>query len=231
MSVPERHERFEMAVLDEFRKRRLLDHLVFGGGTMLRLCHQMTRYSVDLDFFAKDDARDFGPDFERMVAAAGEIGLEVTDAAEKHFSWLVELRSSAYPRRLKVEIRKGGERARQREVGIAFSRFCSDLQVRLTVCSLAQMWTNKVEALCNRREIRDAYDLEFLLRRGAGRVNDLDRAVVVKIKKTLRSFSGQDFRSKLGSLLPAEERARLSAGGFTLLGGAVSQALADPVKP
>ena len=33
------------------KSTKLLDPLVFGGGTMLRLCHDLNRYSVDLDFW------------------------------------------------------------------------------------------------------------------------------------------------------------------------------------
>jgi predicted nucleotidyltransferase component of viral defense system len=227
MSIFEKHEQLEMIVLDGLRRRRLLDHVVFGGGTMLRLCHQMSRYSVDLDFYPKDAARDFRPDFAKMTAAVAEMGLTVTDAAEKHFSWLLEMRSAKYPRRLKIEIRKDDERAREREVGIAFSRFRTDIQVRLTVCSLSQMWANKVDALCDRREIRDAYDLEFLLRRGAGDFVALDRSVVNEINKILDSFSIRDFRSKLGNVLTPDERKRLSKGSFALLEGAMAQAYAD----
>ena len=30
---------------------KLLDPLIFGGGSMLRLCHELNRYSVGLDFW------------------------------------------------------------------------------------------------------------------------------------------------------------------------------------
>jgi predicted nucleotidyltransferase component of viral defense system len=47
----EDHEKFEMAFLNLLSSRRLIDGLVFGGGTMLRLCHELPRYSLDLDFW------------------------------------------------------------------------------------------------------------------------------------------------------------------------------------
>ena len=46
-----KHEAFEMEVLQWLRSRGLLSPLVFGGGTMLRLCHEMPRYSIDMDFW------------------------------------------------------------------------------------------------------------------------------------------------------------------------------------
>ena len=45
------HEAFEMEVLQWLRSKGLLRPLVFGGGTMLRLCHEMPRYSLDMDFW------------------------------------------------------------------------------------------------------------------------------------------------------------------------------------
>ena len=46
-----KHEQFELAVLDKLNSGRFLNDLVFVGGTMLRLCHGLDRYSVDLDFW------------------------------------------------------------------------------------------------------------------------------------------------------------------------------------
>ena len=227
MSVLERHERFEIEVLDALRRARALDGVVFGGGTMLRLCHQAERYSVDLGFFLKEPTRDFSIDFERMREAADELGCSVTDAAEKRFSWLLELRRADAPRRLKIEVRKDDAWAREREIGIAFSRFVPRLQVRLAVCSLGQMWTNKVEALRSRREIRDAYDLEFLLRRGAGATRELDTSALEEIRRILRGFKPADYSSRRGTLLPAEERERVLSQRLGLLVGAIEQVLVD----
>ena len=46
-----KQEQFELEVLDRLKSGRFLDRLVFGGGTMLRLCFGLDRYSVDLDFW------------------------------------------------------------------------------------------------------------------------------------------------------------------------------------
>jgi predicted nucleotidyltransferase component of viral defense system len=227
MSVLERHERFEIELLDALRRAKALDGIVFGGGTMLRLCHQMERYSVDLDFFQAEPARDFADGFERMTRAAEELGCSVTDSAEKRFSWLLELRRSGAPRRLKVEVRKDDAWAREREVGIAFSRFVPRLQVRVTICSLRQIWINKVEALRSRREIRDAYDLEFLLRRGAGRPDELTVGELRELRSIIAGFKSADFSSRLGTLLPPDERERVASQRLTLLVGAIERALSD----
>ena len=54
------HEQFELEILSRMQSGRLLDALVFTGGTMLRLCHGLERYSVDLDFRAPKNGMDWG---------------------------------------------------------------------------------------------------------------------------------------------------------------------------
>ena len=44
-------EVFEIEVLELLNSIKILDKLYFGGGTMLRLCHNLNRYSTDLDFW------------------------------------------------------------------------------------------------------------------------------------------------------------------------------------
>ena len=51
MDVLQRHEIFEIEVLESLRNGGFLGPLVFGGGTMLRLCYELNRYSSDLDFW------------------------------------------------------------------------------------------------------------------------------------------------------------------------------------
>ncbi len=50
MDTLKRHEVFEIEVLERLKSAKMLEPLVFGGGTMLRLCHEINRYSVDPDF-------------------------------------------------------------------------------------------------------------------------------------------------------------------------------------
>jgi len=49
-------ERFELEVLDRLNSGKFLTHIVFCGGTMLRLCHNLNRFSVDLDFLGYQGA-------------------------------------------------------------------------------------------------------------------------------------------------------------------------------
>ncbi|MDD5665664.1 MAG: nucleotidyl transferase AbiEii/AbiGii toxin family protein, partial [Candidatus Omnitrophica bacterium] len=51
MDTLRRHEVFEIEVLERLKNKGLLSPLVFVGGTMLRLCYELNRYSTDLDFW------------------------------------------------------------------------------------------------------------------------------------------------------------------------------------
>ena len=140
---------------------RALDPLVFGGGTMLRLCHELNRYSVDLDFwFIKNVAQH---EYFEKIQREFKNDYEITDSQMKHHTILLELRSSLHPKRLKIEIRREVKDCDFQEK-IAFSKF-STRQVLLKAHTLKQMMQNKIEAFLDRGEIRDCFDIEFLLRR------------------------------------------------------------------
>ena len=69
MKMLQQHEALEMLVLDQMRKIRILDHLIFGGGTMLRLCFDLPRYSTDFDFYLAKNRRFFLPWVGRLTEA------------------------------------------------------------------------------------------------------------------------------------------------------------------
>jgi hypothetical protein len=201
MDILRQHEIFEIDVLDKMNSAKALDPLVFGGGTMLRLCHENDRYSVDLDFwFIKRISQS--KYFEKLRMALGKE-YEITDSQMKHHTLLLELRSAAYPRRLKIEIRREKKECDFQEK-IAFSSF-STKQVLLKAHTLTQTMQNKIEAFLDRGEIRDGFDIEFLLRRGVALPALTDRQRKV-FQKKLDRFKDRDFKVTLGSILEGEIR-------------------------
>jgi predicted nucleotidyltransferase component of viral defense system len=212
MDIFHRHEVFEIEVLDKLNSAKLLDPLVFGGGTMLRLCHELDRYSVDLDFwfFRKTSQPAF---FERLQKALAE-DYEITDAQIKHFTVLVEIRSSTYPKRLKIEIRREQKKC-DFQTKIAFSRF-STQQVMLRAHTLDQTMKNKIDALLDRGEIRDCFDIEFMLRRGT-KLPDLSINQVQSLMKRTTGFKDKDFKVKLGSIVDSDTRIYYAQNRFSYL--------------
>lgn len=201
MDIFEKHEVFEIETLEKLKNNRLLDPLVFGGGTMLRLCHELKRYSVDLDFWfiKKVPVETYFGRFSKVLAREYEI----TDAWFKHFTLLFEIRSGNYPRRLKIEIRKEMKEFDFQEK-IAFSKF-STKQVILKAFTLEQMMKNKIEALLDRGEIRDCFDIEFLLRKGID-FPKLEADQLSRFRERLDGFKEKDFKVTLGSILESDIR-------------------------
>jgi predicted nucleotidyltransferase component of viral defense system len=191
---------------------KLLDPLVFGGGTMLRLCHELNRYSVDLDFWfiRKTAQKAF---LDKLIKLLGQ-GYEITDAQIKRFTLLIEVRTGNYPKRLMIEIRRDLKEC-DYQTKIAFSRF-STKQVLLKAHSLEQTMKNKIEALMSRGEIRDCFDIEFMLRRGT----DLPALSVEQLgvlRKRAAGFKDADFKAKLGSIVDISARANYVQNRFSYL--------------
>jgi predicted nucleotidyltransferase component of viral defense system len=212
MNIFEKHEIFEIDVLEKLKNARLLDPLVFGGGSMLRLCHELNRYSVDLDFW---QIKDLGDDtlFDKIQDVVTQ-DYDITDAQKKHFTILIEIRSGDFPKRLKIEIRKE-IRDWDFQEKIAYSKF-SNKQVVLRAHTLEQTMKNKIAALLERGEIRDGFDIEFLLRRGIPIPNLPDKDMT-KIISRLDEFKTNDFKVKLGSVLEKDIRTYYIENKFNYL--------------
>lgn len=219
MDILRQHEIFEIEVLDKMKCAKVLEPLVFGGGSMLRLCHELNRYSVDLYFwFVKRVSQD---DYCTKILEILAKDYEITDSRMKHYTLLFELRSGLYPRRLKIEIRRRAEDCDFQEQ-IAFSRF-STKQVVLRAHTLNQSMRNKIAAFLDRGAIRDCFDIEFLLRRGI-EFPALTGSQSQVFQKKLARFKDRDFKVTLGSILEGDIREYYISQRFTYLSGKVSEA-------
>ncbi len=212
-----KQEQFELEVLDRLNSKRFLNYLALGGGTMLRLCFGLNRFSVDLDLWIIKDV-----DADRLFVELKEYlaGFYLLrDSANKFHTLLFEIKSRDYPRSLKIEIRKERKKIKT-EQAIAYSKY-SNMQVFLKVVSLKEMMKSKIEAFIERKEIRDAFDMEFLLKRGI----DIDarRQILMKILDGIDSLTKKDYTVKLGSLLEKEQRRYYAAENFKILKSAIEQ--------
>ena len=212
MDILNKHEIFEVETLEMLNSLMLLDGLVFGGGTMLRLCHDLNRYSADLDFwFCKEaDTSKYFPALKKALASKYEL----TRACDKFNTLLFEIGSPQYPRLLKIEIRKRQESCDWQE-SIAYSRF-TDKQVILRAHTLQQTMSNKIAAALDRGEMRDFFDLEFLIRKGVT-LPLIEKVNTDRLIKTIRSFKEKDYKVRLGSILDPETRRYYNKAGFSLL--------------
>ncbi len=213
MNIFSRHEAFEIEVLDRMNSTRLLEPVVFGGGSMLRLCHELNRFSVDLDFWFIKKATSQEKWF-KDAQKAFERNYEITDAQLKRFTALLELRAADFPKRLKIEIRREVYNWDYQKK-IAFSKF-SPRQVLVNAHTLEQTMKNKIQAFLERGEIRDCFDIEFLIRRGVALPVGADRDLQA-IRKKIRQFKEIDFKVKLGSILDKDTRDYYIENKFSFL--------------
>ena len=212
MDIFKQHEVFEIEVLEKMNSAKLLEPLVFGGGTMLRLCHELQRYSVDLDFwFIKITPQK---EYLDTILKTFEKDYEITDAQIKHYTLLFELRSAEYPKRLKIEIRRELKDCDYQKK-IAFSKH-STKQVLLNAHTLEQTMKNKIQAFLDREEIRDCFDIEFLLRRGTD-LPVLTHKECTVLQKKISLLKDVDFKVKLGSILEKDMRDYYAENKFSFL--------------
>ena len=206
------HEIFEMAMLQWLGSKRFLGSLAFGGETMLRLCHELPRYSLDMDFwFFKED--DYDQFYDGLYNALSQ-NYDIVDAQNNYSSILVDIQREKRMPKLKIEIRKTMPPPGSTEEKIAFSPHFPT-QVLVRGFTLRQMLKDKVLNLIDRGEIQDAFDLEFLVRKGVAL--NLPEEQKKKIVKTLQGFKRRDLEVKLGGMLLPELRDYYKQQGFAYL--------------
>lgn len=210
-------EVFEIEVLQWLKNKGFLESLIFGGGTMLRLCYNLNRYSFDLAFwtFRMKDTQSF---YYLLKAKLSE-DFELTDVSDKFFTLLFEIRKFGQQKKIKLEIRKS-QKSFDYEYKIAFSRY-SNIQVLVRVFTLEQMIKNKIEAFLSRKEIRDAYDLEFILKKGIEIPKGIKQKDLEEIKKIVKGFNKQNYKVNLGSMLDPEMRKYYIDNNFYYLLGKI----------
>lgn len=210
-----KQEQFELEVLDQLNSGRFLDPLVFGGGTMMRLCFGLNRFSLDMDFWVikEIDKSKFFNGLKKYLAQYYTL----KDSASKFYTMLFELKSRAYPRSLKIEIRKETRKIAT-EQAIAYSRY-ANTQVILKVVSLKEMMQSKIQAFLDRKEIRDVFDIEFLLKKGIELA--INPKTDAKLLKGIEDLSRNDYAVKLGSLLETNERKYYKTENFKIFKSAL----------
>lgn len=204
-------EVLEIEILELLNSIKVLESLYFGGGTMLRLCHNLNRYSTDLDFWL-DVSSDSKLIYQSIRKALAD-NYKLTDSMNKRNIILSEFKSSSVNRSLKIEIRKE-QKNFDWEYKIAFSKFTTR-QVMVKALTLEQMMKNKFEALLSRKIIRDAFDIEFLLMRGINLPSDRDK--LEQALQIINNFKEQDYKLTLGSILDEKDRKYYLTNRFKLL--------------
>ncbi|GAG61309.1 unnamed protein product [marine sediment metagenome] len=210
-------EKFELGVLDRLNSKRILEKLIFVDGTMLRLCHGLNRFSIDIDFWLtkKVNKNKLFIEINKYFSQFYKI----SDSANKLNTLLFEFKSSKYPMNLKLEIRKEIKNIETEQV-IAYSKY-SNIQVLLRVPTLDAMMSEKIDAFLERKEIRDIFDIEFLYKKGIELKESPEK--LIKILDGIKLFKKNDYKVKLGSLLEKEQRKYYINENFKILKAAIKE--------
>ncbi|PJA94820.1 hypothetical protein CO130_02520 [Candidatus Jorgensenbacteria bacterium CG_4_9_14_3_um_filter_38_10] len=156
-------EYWEMVILREISQSRLADFLIFAGGTALRLAYNSPRFSDDLDFYLKKRL-PFSVFRSAVSVIAKKYNLEITDLYSKYFTFLAEFKIKEdyliQPFRIKIEVR-GKIFKKDTELRLLNSA-TGNFQVLITVLTLPKIQELKINALKQRKEPRDLFDLWFI---------------------------------------------------------------------
>ncbi|MDZ7696987.1 MAG: nucleotidyl transferase AbiEii/AbiGii toxin family protein [Deltaproteobacteria bacterium] len=175
--------------------------IAFKGGTALKLFYDLPRYSEDIDYDALQ-----GVSSEELIGTIKSLcikkGWEMTDAAVKHYTVLVELRFKGPDRNFHIKIEIS---TREKELRTAILFLRGVPVVTLEPCF---MMTEKLFTFLDRGAGRDIFDVWFIL----SRAYPLDEAM---IKGTFADRS-QFFQSLLDAVRKADEKKILRDTGKLL---------------
>ena len=82
--------------------------------------------------------------------------------------------------------------------------------------TLNQTMINKIEASLDRGEIRDCFDIEFLLRRGV-ELPTLSFKKAARLQQKIAGLKNKDFTVKLGCILESDDREFYATDRFSYL--------------
>jgi predicted nucleotidyltransferase component of viral defense system len=187
------HEEREVRFLADIAADPVLAlHLVFKGGTALRLVYLCDRYSDDLDFDLV--RRDAAPKeiLQRLETVARRGQLEITDAWVKRRTILLEVRARGWKRRLKIEVssldRPAGNPTLVRNiVSPVFPASANVLTYPLSILLSGKMRA-AARTVRTRALVRDR------------------RILYARLKQSVSAYPEAQIRSELGALLPRAQR-------------------------
>lgn len=133
------------------------------------------------------------------------------DACHKRNTLLFEIKKENYPMSLKIKIRK--EQC-EGVPEIVSSTFTTEI-IRINTMRLEKLMELKIQALLTRREIRDAFDIEFLVSKGVKLPANLQ--ILKNVVTIIKSFKPADYKVKLGSILEENLRSYYTKENFKLL--------------
>src|SRR4030042_6714304 len=158
-------EYWELIILKGLFESPFGRHLIFKGGTALRLAYGSPRFSEDLDFSLTQDVlkRQFPSAIKKIIGPFSE--LTQTDLEEKYYTYLAEIKVTQnylpFPFRIKIEISKRETKDYRWELKLLDSP-STVIQVMGQVATLDQIYKDKLACLKGRTKPKDLFDLWYV---------------------------------------------------------------------
>ena len=189
--------------LSYFYQKKKSDHILFKGGTAIRLLYNSPRFSEDLDFTAYNittrQIETIFIDSLNDVAQTG-IGVELKEAKTTSGGYLAKARFVFldFKENIQIEV---SMRPKKLDVTSEVALISSDYIPPYNVVSLAEkrLIEEKIQALLNRAKPRDFFDIYYLLR--ANLSTPKNRLPLGKVLKKLKE-TRMDFKRELMLFLP-----------------------------
>lgn len=159
-------EHYQILVLDIFNKKGVFNHLIFKGGTALRLAYNSYRFSEDLDF-----SIDKPFSFQQFQELLNSIPLtlqesNIQDLDNKKYTYfsriVFNIEYKPVPIGIKIEVNKGDHQVIATPA-IVQSPF-NNLSPIVRVANLESILQDKIQILeeQTRRQPRDLFDAWFI---------------------------------------------------------------------
>ncbi len=227
-------EYFQHLFLSELYKLEDADHLLFKGGTALRIVYQSPRFSEDLDFtisgIVMHRQREFVEHlFTAVLANVERTGVVVVLGPKSRSTsggYYGEATFQIYDYEPVVVAINISSRNRHGVTG-EVDTIVSDFIPAYSIFHLSQeeLVSEKIfGALLNRGKARDFYDLYFIMRRGMLALNQKRKLVKTK-DKILKMADKVDFQSELSVFLPSDQQ-NIIRGFEKTLGAELNRQLA-----
>ncbi len=208
-------EYFQHVFLSELYKLTEAQHLLFKGGTALRIVYGSPRFSEDLDFSAfkisdhtiKKYVEDL---FVHVLAEIERMGIRVevgekSDKTSGGYFGTATFKMQDYES-VGVEINISARNGR--EIHAEVDSVANDFVPTYTLIHLPQeeLVEEKIfGALLNRKKPRDFYDLYFMMRKNM--LSTEHKKKLKEVKEVILAEAGKiNFRGELGAFLPADQQ-------------------------
>jgi predicted nucleotidyltransferase component of viral defense system len=208
-------EYFQHLFLSEFYKLEDADHLLFKGGTALRIVYQSPRFSEDLDFTMTGVAKHRQKSLIEHLFTAALAGVEHTGVIVTLGPKLGPTSGGYYgdaafrmydyePVTVAINISSRDGHKATGEIDTIASDFIPGYSIYHL--SQDELVSEKIfGALLNRGKARDFYDLYFIMRRGM--LSPAQKKALGKVQKKILDMAKKvNFQSELSVFLPSDQQ-------------------------